>query len=590
MDPEDIKLESVNWQHGMLLTPDHFLRQERYYDSQLLWMLRFGTSTFGLIGGGPRLADSERGAVKHDPIVSITEDDETLGIAVTQCRGLTPGGVVVEIDPSRPVRKNFPKKDLEGVSNATVYVVAYPQEKDAADGPTDEANPQLQPIRRPAYGISLQTHADHVAYSLPVIRIQRPASGVTFQKDAAYIPPCASLIAHSELAAARQTLIERAESLFVRYSGLYRAMQEYLGLFRERGIETELDIETMQFVGRMTTALQDALYQMLDPVQPAENFFSALRRFFHTAAVHMDLSAPVEQYYSQLIETGETEFVSLLEQQHKLLEIRRRWGVNDDLRVDVDQALGRLGALDRLELALEGKYVDFRISPALEAMNFLFDRGGKALYKLAAKHSRLQGFEDELTIHFANLRLEGRDRYRLILTTEDNAVFDENHRVPAEIRLNEGAGYRREPIHLICERTSDKQRNFEFDFEAPDVPTITDLRVSVPKDQPIRAALLFTRHRFYSGGDSSAAPPPPPRLQRETPPEAGPNVTRPRGDRSDRVAPSRFSRVEPPADKPLPPPASDSPAAPWDQAAGGGGGGEPDDKPKPPPRRRRRLE
>ena len=40
---DDITLSSVNWEHGMLLTPDHFLRQERYYDSALLWMLRFCT-------------------------------------------------------------------------------------------------------------------------------------------------------------------------------------------------------------------------------------------------------------------------------------------------------------------------------------------------------------------------------------------------------------------------------------------------------------------------------------------------------------------------------------------------------------------
>ena len=586
MDPEDIKLESVNWQHGMLLTPDHFLRQERYYDSALLWMLRYSSPSFGLIGGGPRLSESERGAVKHDPIVSIAEDDETLGVAVTQCRGVTPGGVLVDVDPARPVRKNFAKKDIEGVSEATVYLVAYPQEKDAADGPVDDANPQMQPIRRPAYSIALEARADDISYSLPLVRIKRPATGVAFEKSATYIPPCATLVAHSELTAGWRELIERAESLFNRYSGLYRAMQEYLGLFRERGIETEMDIETMHFVGRMTAALQDALYQMLDPVQPADQLFSALRKFFHTAAVYMDLSAPVEQYYGQLIETGETEFVSLLEQQKKLLSIRRRWGVNDDLRVELDQALGRLGALDRLELALEGKYVDFRISPTLESMNFLFDRGGKALYKIAAKHSRLQGFEDELTIHFANLRLEGRERYRLILTTQDNAVFDEQHRVPVEIRINEGAGYRREPIHLTCDRGADNQRNFEFDFEAPDVPTISDLRVSVPKDQPIRSALLFTRHRFYAGGGvSAAAPPPPPpsRFEREAMPG------RTRQERSSRVAPSRFSRVDPapPQQQSAPPPEPGGQPAPWDQPADDQPGRQED---PPPPRRRRRLE
>jgi len=588
MDPEDIKLESVNWQHGMLLTPDHFLRQERYYDSALLWMLRYGSSSFGLVGGGPRLAEAERGAVKHDPVVAIDEDAESLKIAVTQCRGVTPGGVLVDIDPSHPLRKSFAKSDLEGVTEAVVYVVAYPQEKDAVDGPADEANPQIQPIRRPGYGLALEARPDDVPYSLPVIRVRRASVGTQYERDASYIPPCTTLVAHSEMAAGWRRLVEHAESLFNRYSSLYRAMQEYLGLFRERGIETEMDIETMHFVGRMTTALQDALYQMLDATQPTETFFASLRRFFHTAAVYMDLSAPVEQYYSQLIETGETDLVALLESQKKLLEIRRKWQIHDDLGVEIRQSDARLGALDRLELALEGKYVDFRISPTLEAMNFIFDRGGKTLYKIAAKHSRLQGFENELTIHFANLRLEGRDRYRLILTGEDNAVFEKGHKVPAEIRLNEGAGFRREPIHLTCEAASERQRNFEFDFEAPDVPTITDLRVSVPKDQPIRAALLFTRHRFYSGGGQTSAPPPPPPSRFEQQPQTPmPAATR---ERSSRVAPSRFTRVEESAPQapPAGSPAADAPPAPWEQPPTGGQSDKPE--PPPPPRRRRRLE
>ena len=81
MDPDDIKLNSVNWEHGMLLTPEHFLRQERYFDSAILWMLRYGNPTFGLVGGGPRLPEAERGAVRHDPVVTVDEDEEQINIS-----------------------------------------------------------------------------------------------------------------------------------------------------------------------------------------------------------------------------------------------------------------------------------------------------------------------------------------------------------------------------------------------------------------------------------------------------------------------------------------------------------------------------
>src|SRR5437868_9495482 len=77
MRPDDLSLSSVNWEHGMLLSPDHFLRQERYVDSSLLWILRYATDSHGLVGGGPRVANSERGAVRHDPVFLVDEDADS---------------------------------------------------------------------------------------------------------------------------------------------------------------------------------------------------------------------------------------------------------------------------------------------------------------------------------------------------------------------------------------------------------------------------------------------------------------------------------------------------------------------------------
>ena len=81
MNSGDIVLNSVNWEHGMLLTPEHFLRQERYFDSALLWALRYTTNVFGLVGGGARLPESERGAVRHDPIVTVSEDQDAVSVS-----------------------------------------------------------------------------------------------------------------------------------------------------------------------------------------------------------------------------------------------------------------------------------------------------------------------------------------------------------------------------------------------------------------------------------------------------------------------------------------------------------------------------
>ncbi|MGO9086258.1 MAG: hypothetical protein ACLP6G_13115 [Terriglobales bacterium] len=577
MKSDDIKLGSVNWEHGMLLTPDHFLRQERYMDSALLWMLRYATNAFGLVGGGPRLPEAERGAVRHDPIVVLDEDADSLRISVTQCRGLTPAGCIVEIDAQHSLQSRISKGELEGVAESPIYITCAPHEKEVVDGDEDQFNPQMKTERRPAYRLALKVPADIAPYSMVVARVRRQRYGAGYEKDTEFIPACTAMCSYSELISAWRKIVDRVNLLSERYTALHQAMREFLVLFTERGIETEGDAETMRFVDRMVAALQDCRYEILDPVQPPQKFFIALRRFFHTAAVYLELTPSVQQYFETLKETGETEFIAPLEQQKQLLNAMPRWDVQTDLGVEVRSALQALDALHRLERALEGKYIDFRISPSLEAMNFIFDRGGKVLYRLAAKPARVQGVGDELTIYFSQLRLEGRDKYRLILVGEPDAVLEKGTKIAVEIRINEGSGFRRQPVILSCEVRDADHHNFEFDFDAPDVPTITDLRVGLQAHLPIRTALMFIRHRFYAGRAQEAPravepAPLPPEPSGSRTPAASRDIAEPRVQPPE-PPPARASRLEPRGE---PPSGSREPEkAPWETP------------PSPPPRRRR---
>ncbi len=584
MNGDEIVLNSVNWEHGMLLAPEHFIRQERYFDSAILWALRYTTNAFGLVGAGARLPESERGAVRHDPIVTLSEDQESLSISVTQCRALTPCGCIIEISPDQPAHRRFLKSELEGVAQTGVYVTCNPHRKQVIDGPVDEFNPQMRTERRNLHELSLMISAEQAQYSISVARIRRAQTGSAYEKDRAYIPACTSMASFSELTAGWRRIVEEVTALSERYTALNRAMQQYLVLFRERGIDSDLDRETTNFVGRMVVVLEDCIFQVLDPTQTPQIFFAHLRKLVHSAAVYFDLSPPVQQYFSMLKDTGETEFVTLMDRQRAALSVTRKWEINDDLGIEVRSALQSLAALSRLERALEGKYIDFHLSPSLEAMNFVFDGGGKVLYKLAAKPSRLQGFADELTIHFAQLRLEGRDRYRLILTCEPEAKLEIGTRINVEIKINEGAGFHRPAVNLMCEAKLPDQRNFEFDFEAPDVPTITDLRVSLPARYPVRTALLFARHRFYAEET--------PRVVQEAP------AARPRPPETPINSTASVPPVAPPAGgvrggiPPLPPR-----PAPWDVPRRPDRMAAPEDRPDerrpesdrdvPPPRRRR---
>lgn len=506
--PDDlIDLRSINWSHGMFLTPEHFLHQERYFDSCLLWLVRYCSLSYGLIGGGPRVEASERGAARYDPIVAVDDTGDTLKITVTQCRGMTVGGSLVDLDPTRPLNVSFAKKELEGVSDVGVYVIARPHEKELDEGIEDTVNPELQGGRRFSYEIKLDVQAEETEWSLLLTRLRRAEKGLRFEKIPSFIPPCAFMSSHSELMHSFRQLNDMVASIADRYSILHRAIVDFICVARSRAIEVEQDSETLAFVSRMVLALEECAYEILDPLQSPKRFFQQMTRLIRSSALFLSLSPPTREYFRLLGEIGEVEFVSMLEQEYRALEMDRQWSVHDDLKVEVQKVMRALERLDRLEQALEGKYLDYRISPSLESINFVFDRTGgePVLYKSVAKPARPQAQGQELTFVFAPLRLEAREVYRLILVGDRQAKFVPGDRLNVELRINPGEGYSRKPDYQTVEYEIDGQRNFAVDFKAPeDVLTINDLRASLRSSQPIRSAILYVRGRLMPG---AAAPP-----------------------------------------------------------------------------------
>ena len=502
----DLNLRSVNWEHGMLLTPDHFLRQEQYLESLSAWGMRYLLTGNGLVGGGVRLPESDLGTIRFDPEVTLNETSEYLDISVARARGITPAGSLIDVESAGTVSTRFPKDQLAGVAEAIVYVVLEPGARIRTSGVVDAFNPQMRTERIFSYRIALHVTAAERLHSMAVGRVRRPATGMSFEADVAFIPACVSIAGHSELASGTRRILDATNRLASGYAELHRAMREFMVIFTERGLETEVDRDSMSFAERMVLELQDTAYALLDRTQSPEQFFGRVRRMLHSAAIYFDLANGMQQYYDTLRETGENELVSLIELQKHTLQLGRTLRLDEDLGMEVRKGLQSLGGLEKLERALEGKYIDFRKSASLESTNFIFDRGGKALYKLAARPSRVQGIADEMTIFFSNLRLEGRDRYRLILVGERETPWLRGTSIGAEIRLNEGSGFRRESLILTGDVRLDEQFNLELDFEAPDVPTITDLRVTVPAYHTVRTALLFMRHRFYANRQEPSEP------------------------------------------------------------------------------------
>ena len=111
-----------------------------------------------------------------------------------------------------------------------------------------------------------------------------------FEADAQYIPPCVAVSGHSELMAGTRRVVDAVNRLASGYAELHRAMREFMVLFTERGLETEVDRDSMQFAERMVLELQDTAYSLLDRTQTPERFFARLRRMLHSAAIFFDLA------------------------------------------------------------------------------------------------------------------------------------------------------------------------------------------------------------------------------------------------------------------------------------------------------------
>jgi hypothetical protein len=319
-------------------------------------------------------------------------------------------------------------------------------------------------------------------------------------------------------------LTEVVGSLADRYSALHRAIIEFVTLARSRGLSVDSDLETLEFVNRMVLTLEDGAYRLLDPLQSPSQFFLELSRLVRSSALFLSLSPPTREYFSLLGEIGGAEFTSMLEQDRQALDGSRRRTLNDDLSVEAQTARLALDRLDRLEQGLEGKYLDYRVSPTLESINFVFDRttGDPVLYKTVSRPSRPQAMGQELTFVFAPLRLEARENYRIVLVGDRQASFVPGDRMNAELRINPGEGYARSPEYLSVSHEVTGQRNFAIDFRAPvDVVTINDIRLSVRSAQPIRSAILYVRHRLQGSETRVAvAPVPPPETRAPRPPIA----------------------------------------------------------------------
>jgi hypothetical protein len=526
----DEYFKAVNWTTGMLLTPQHFLRQDQYAEEQVAWLLRYCNPATGLVGGGLRLDAVDQGLARFDPKVEIQNDSDVLRVGVLRARGITPGGELVEVDESQVVRGDFPRSSLAGVADVLVYLVRPgPKEPDPASIGHDPANPNQAALSRQKYEVRLGIPAELSAQSLIVAKLRRASETLGFERDGEYIPPCASLLAHTSLYHAAIKLQSEIRLLVNEFQLVHEKSGQYAERIAARGVDVRTDLDVRAFVERAVLALETAAYETADLGVAPSRFFQQIERAGRIAALALNLSSSTRQFFKDLgqVDAG---YGDLLAAEQQSLAVQRELDRREELKPLVARASETLQRLRQLIEALSGKYVDYRVNRAVESIRFMLDRDGEHFYEAVTSPSHPQRDGDLLTFVFSQLELAGRHEYRVVLTGDPKSSYQwaPGQEISVTIRVN-AAGGPRPPISRTAMTEVEGQRNFAVNFDTPqDVTAISGLTVTVQPGHGIRGAILFRRRLGLASPGAGGAMPLPQSGPQAPPPPAPPPQTAPK--------------------------------------------------------------
>ncbi len=524
MSSSDDGLTSVNWVSGMLLTPEHFRIQDRYVEASVEWLLKYCIPATGLVGAGVRLDASARGLVAHDPRFDVHDDGQTVSVTVLQARGVTGAGYPIDVAPAAQLRGETARSELAGAKEVFVHVVyTGVRREDPASVGADGANPTMAARSRAGYEIRFGVPADMLPQALIVGRLKRASDSLAFERDAQFIPACATMMAHSELYAGWSKLQSELGLLGGTFGELHRAVARYAEQVALRGVDARPDLDVLAFAERTVLGLDHCASETADATIDPRRFFEQVDQLGRRVALALDLSSSTQSYF-QTLAGADASYGELLEAERGILAARRELAARDDLRQSLARAGETLQRIRRVAEALEGKYIDYRINHSLDAIKFLLDRQGDQFYVAVATPGRPQRDGDLLTFVFNQLALTGRHEYRLALLGDPQGVsgWQVGDEVQVDLRINaDGAPGRPMSRAVVCEIPG--QRNFGINFETPpDVATIAGINVQVHPAHRIRGAILFQRRLGLVANAAVAAPPPV-----ATPPSVGPSAPPP---------------------------------------------------------------
>jgi hypothetical protein len=283
----DLRLYSVNWQDGMLITQKHLQDQARYFEELAQWYNLDVGDRYGLV----RKSLSGKEALDLNSRVGSGK----LTVSVVRCQAVTPDGSFIDIAETSDytVRAEI---DLED-GPVPVFLSAGRESKHEVGEPDPSEDVPRIPYQIPGYRLHLGQPPNLPEGSYLQVA-ELTVVGDEVEHTDSYYPPCLSLKSDSRLAKTAADFRNRLENLLSLSSRAYLAIESKGTLAAEK---TELQVafkDTVYKIAYHLAATLDELILGRNAVHPCIMVVQ-FKRLFRVISTMLNLQPALKDYLNE---------------------------------------------------------------------------------------------------------------------------------------------------------------------------------------------------------------------------------------------------------------------------------------------------
>ncbi len=218
---DEFKLQSMNWQDGMLLTMGHLRRQENYFEELVRWHAFNANDRYGLV---------KKDAAQPPLKLSATMSGNRLRVEVRRCQALLPCGMAVEFGESTAAGGVLKAEIETNKTRIPVYLGVNPGEKKQVGDPDPSEEVPRIPYEIPAYRIAL-VEPPNLPESMYIQIALLAVNGSEVSQAQDYFPPCVTIDADDRLSSIAVDYRNRMENL------LKLSINAFLAASSDKGLE-----------------------------------------------------------------------------------------------------------------------------------------------------------------------------------------------------------------------------------------------------------------------------------------------------------------------------------------------------------------